>query len=110
MKDGAARLLLATPETEDDAGDDSEIVLKLHRRRGVGKRGSQIVNAHPDSKRPRDRAFHSAPKCVGESSHGSTEVIGSFDRNRAVHQTDAGQSVHEDPSISKIHGIEHGTD
>src|SRR5450756_1679818 len=98
--------LLAPPETEDDAGDDAEIVLELHRRSGVGERGTQIITADSDGQRPGDGPFDSATKGIGESSHGSTQVIGSRDRNRAVHQTDAGQSVNEDPGISILCGIE----
>src|ERR1700674_1391485 len=98
------KLPLPTPETEYEPGDEAKIVLKLHCRSGVGKRGTQIVSAHPDGKRPRDGAFDSAPERIGKSSHGSTQVIGSFDGNRAVYQTDAGQSVHEDPRISKFPG------
>jgi hypothetical protein len=100
---------LAISETVDDAGDDAEIVLDLHRRGRVGKRGTQIISADADGQRPGEGAFDSATKRIGESSHGSTQVIGSLERNRAVHQTDAGQSVNEDPGISMLRGIKHGT-
>jgi hypothetical protein len=68
----ACKELLAIPETEDDAGDDAKIVLKLHRRGGVGKRGAQIVSTYSDGKRPGDGVFDSSTKRIGESSHGST--------------------------------------
>src|SRR5258708_14561132 len=85
-----AKAPLATPETEDKAGDKANIILKPHRRGGVGKRGTQIVSADPHCNRPADCVFDSATNCIRESHHGSTQIIGSFYRNRAVHQTDAG--------------------
>ena len=102
------KALLTIPEAEDDARDDAEIVLKLHRRGGVGKRSTQIIGADAHGKRPGDGALDSATKGIGESSHGSTQVVRSFDRDRAVHQTDAGQSVNEDPRMANFRGIEHG--
>src|ERR1700686_1701829 len=57
---------LAIPETEDEAGDEANIVLKMHRRGGAAKGGSQVAGA--------------------------------------------GQRVPQYSRISKIHGIEHGTD
>jgi len=58
----AAPLMLvsAIPKAEDDAGDDAEIILKLHRRGGVGKRSTQIIGADSHGKRPADGAFDPA--------------------------------------------------
>jgi hypothetical protein len=102
--------LLAIPESVDDAGDDAEIVLGLHRRAGVGKRGAQIVTADPDSQRPGEVALESPTKGLGEFCHRSTQVIGSGEGNRTVHQTDASQKVNEDPGISILRRIEHRSD
>ena len=101
------RLLLPIPESVDDAADDAEIVLGLHRRAGVGKRGAQIVTADPDSQRPGEVALESPSEGIGEFCHRSTQVVGSGEGNRTVYQTDASQNVNEDPRISILRRIEH---
>lgn len=97
----------AAAPAEDDGGYDLEIILERQGRAGIGECSAEIVASDANCKRAADGVFDASAEGVGKAGNGSTQVIGSLDRHRAVYQTDAGQSLDEDSSIPVLQRIKH---